>query len=232
MSGYTCEVPIPAMFQRLVDKPKYLRHLLNDQVTEAGCVEVPACMRYICIREEDPLVDFRVVSLLLGEEPQSLFDIADLNRLSPHTTTFDNLRALILDMDGLPVWKHGAATGTTRGLMVALHGDTEQDNQLRGMADHLNPPMGITQATPGSSDIVFLGKIRWQTAGDPFADGGDSGSLVWSELNGVKLPIGLHVGSGDGYSTCLLIQSIFDIIEEIYDKDYFFCGMGYCGRKS
>jgi hypothetical protein len=83
---------MPAMFQRLVGKPKYLRHVLNVQVTDAGCLEVPACMRYICIREEDPLVDFRVVSLLLGKVPQSLFDIADLNRLSPHTTTFNTFK--------------------------------------------------------------------------------------------------------------------------------------------
>jgi hypothetical protein len=196
MSGYTCEVPIPAMFQRLVGKPKYLRHVTNVQVTDVGCFEVPACMRYICNSEEDPLVDFRVVSLLLGEQPQSLFNITDLNRLSPHTTTFGHLRALIFDMNGLPVRKYGAATGTTRGLLVELHGNIEQNNHLPLMAAHLNPPMEITQATPGSTEIIFLGKILWQTAGDPFADGGDSGSLVWSELNGVKLPIGLHLGSG------------------------------------
>ena len=232
MSGYTCEVPIPAMFQRLVGKPKYLRHVSNVQVMDAGCLEVPAHMRYICIREEEPLVDCRVVALLLGKQPQSLFDIAGLNRLSPHTTTFKHLHALIRKMDGLPVQKHGAAKGITRGLMVKLHCDMEQGNQFPLMADHLNPRMEVTQAAPGSDEIVFLGRIRWQTAGDPFAGGGDSGSLVWSELNGVKVPIGLHVGSGDGYSTCLLIQSIFDIVEEIYDTDYSFCGNGYCGRKN
>jgi hypothetical protein len=115
-------------------------------------------------------------------------------------------------MDGLPVRKHGAASGTTHGVMVELHCDMEQDNQFPLVADHLNPRMEVTRATPGSDAIVVRGKIRGQTAGDPFADVWDSGSLVWSAQNGAKVPIGLHVGSGDGYSTCLRVQSIFDII--------------------
>jgi hypothetical protein len=30
----------------------------------------------------------------------------------------------------------------------------------------------------------------------------------------------------------LLIQYIFDIIEEVYDNDYFFCGGEYCGARA
>jgi len=139
MSGYTCEVPIPPMFQRLVGKPQYLTYVSNVQLTEAGCLEVPASMRYICIREEDPLVDFRVVSRLLGEQPQSLFGITDLDRLSPYTTTLDHLDALVVIMDGFPVQMHGAATGTTRGRLVELHGEIEQDGQFPMISHHLNP---------------------------------------------------------------------------------------------
>jgi hypothetical protein len=66
-----------------------------------------------------------------------------------------------------------------------------------------------------------MGRIEW-IDGKPFAHGGDSGSLVWTTVKGKKVPIGLNKGSGDGESFCLLLQPVFDIIEEIFDEDFVF----------
>jgi len=220
------------MFQRPIGKPRYLGHVTNVEITEVGCLEVPLHIRYTCVRGEDPLVDFRVVALRLGKDARSLFGVTDLNRLSPHTLSLEHLNELLLLEGGLPVRKHGAATGITSGRLVELHRNAEADDQLPVMPDALNPRRKVTQVTLEADRSVFLGTVEWESAGDPFADCGDSGSLVWAELDGAKVPIGLHIGSGDGYSICLLIQCIFDIIEEVYDNDYFFCGGEYCGARA
>jgi hypothetical protein len=67
---------------------------------------------------------------------------------------------------------------------------------------------------------------------------------AWGELNGlithslkaetvvrwcgqpsrdVKVPVGIHKGSEDGTSFFMLLQPIFDLIEELHDEDFVFC---------
>jgi hypothetical protein len=61
-----------------------------------------------------------------------------------------------------------------------------------------------------------MGRVEW--VDHPFAQGGDSGSLVWATVKGRKVPVGIHRGSGDGESFFMLLQPIFDLIEEIHDE--------------
>jgi hypothetical protein len=65
-----------------------------------------------------------------------------------------------------------------------------------------------------------VGRVEW--VDHPFAQGGDSGSLVWATVKGRKVPVGIHKGSGDEESFFMLLQPIFDLIEEIHDEDLSF----------
>jgi hypothetical protein len=66
-----------------------------------------------------------------------------------------------------------------------------------------------------------MGRVEW--VDHPFAQGGDSGSLVWATVKGRKIPVGIHKGSEDGTSFFMLLQPIFDLIEELHDEDFVFC---------
>ena len=41
----------------------------------------------------------------------------------------------------------------------------------------------------------WLGLVQWTREYSPFADGGDSGSLVYTTVNNIMIPLGIHVGA-------------------------------------
>jgi hypothetical protein len=205
---------IPLLFQRVNHIPRYAAHITTDPfISDVGCLELPPHVGYRCVSHNDLPIDFTVAARFLKEDPDDNFDDERLARLSPHSTSMRQLKDIMLKEGGLEVFKEGSASGITSGRLYALLDPSGKD---------------FTQSTSGTST---MGQIAW-TDCEPFCIGGDSGSLVWAVLLGSKLPIGIHKGSHDGFSICWLIQGVFDVLEELYETDLFFCSSSYHGEEA
>jgi hypothetical protein len=67
-------------------------------------------------------------------------------------------------------------------------------------------PQGIIPTSPDNpldtSKLSYYGVVAWLNELNPFADNGDSGSLVYLQLGERKVPIGIHQGSVGTTSYC------------------------------
>jgi hypothetical protein len=69
----------------------------------------------------------------------------------------------------------------------------------------------------------YYGVIAWIDGNSPFAEGGDSGSLVYMPSGPDIVPIGIHKGSEGSISYCLLLNRVVGTIAEVLDCDLLFC---------
>src|SRR4051812_7280138 len=85
--------------------------------------------------------------------------------------------------------------------------------------------LGVCDTIPYTpSDPIndpYYSVISW--VDHPFTDEGDSGSLVYT-LSGHKVvPIGIHKGSLENLSYCLLLNWVVGTIESELDRHLLFC---------
>jgi hypothetical protein len=108
------------------------------------------------------------------------------------------------------VRKLGATTGLTEG--------------------HLLQVCESIPYVPG--DLVkdpYYGVISWIDGNGPFAESGDSGSLIYMPSGPNIVPIGIHKGSEGRISYCLLLNRVVGTIAEVFDRDLLFCGSDCSG---
>ena len=102
------------------------------------------------------------------------------------------------------VRKLGAMTGLTEG--------------------HLLQVCDSIPYTPGKpAEDPYYGVIAWIDERSPFAEDGDSGSLVYIPSGPHMIPIGIHKGSEGSISYCLLLDRVVGTIAEVLDCDLLFC---------
>jgi hypothetical protein len=70
--------------------------------------------------------------------------------------------------------------------------------------------------------------VKWSSPDEPFAAGGDSGSLVYAKDEEVIVPLGIHIGSNGTISYSLSLWSICEEISTSLDADLFFCDPDVC----
>lgn len=99
----------------------------------------------------------------------------------------------------LEVFKHGAKTGFTEGKLRFI--EKLDDDEVPG----------------------YMLLIEWISPSEPFAEDGDSGSLVFAKHNGKIVPLGIHYGSEEGVSHAWLLWSWCCEIQESLNADLLFC---------
>jgi hypothetical protein len=107
--------------------------------------------------------------------------------------------------DWIPLrfFKHGAKTGFTMGKLVTVEKADEVGDDGEVPAYHL--------------------LIDCISPSEPFAEDGDSGSLVFAKHNGKIVPLGLHYGSKEGVSRAWLLWSWCCEIQESLNADLLVC---------
>lgn len=135
----------------------------------------------------------------INEDPQLI-----LITRTPLFSDMLKLGKLVEKESGITVYKYGAASGFTSGVLI----DVER---------------------PDDSLYVFILKVKWRSLGEPFAVAGDSGSLVWAKDGETIIPLGMHYGSEEMTSYSLSLQSFCQNISDLLDADLFFCVPDECG---
>lgn len=112
------------------------------------------------------------------------------------------------------MFKYGTTTGLTSGTITHIIADGDQDGK-------------------GADGVIcYVLKISWDSLANPFAAGGDSGSLVFAKEGDIVIPLGIHCGSSEMSSYALSLWSICEKISDSLDADLFFCDIGECGREA
>jgi hypothetical protein len=107
------------------------------------------------------------------------------------------------------VTKTGAATGTTNGVWI-------------GIADRI--PKAGRRWVKGK----IFGVVEWVDLETPFAEGGDSGALVYLKEGTKIVPLGIHRGSVDGLSFYTFEGDVFKALEHVMDMSLFFFVLANC----
>lgn len=99
----------------------------------------------------------------------------------------------------LVVFKQGASSDLTMGFFEAILDEPPEDwyesNKGHGEEDE-------------KDEEEWIGCVRWISEDSPFADPGDSGSLVFAREDGIMIPLGIHIGSPSSMPFCSLFISI------------------------
>jgi hypothetical protein len=88
-----------------------------------------------------------------------------------------------LSISPIIVYKVGVITDLTMGRFVTI-----MDNATKGWYKPEEDEEEVEK-----EDDEWLGVVEWMDV--PFADSGDSGSLVFTREDGIFIPLGIHVGS-------------------------------------
>ena len=84
-------------------------------------------------------------------------------------------------------------------------GSTSPIKVVFGFSDSEMSNSEISTESEDEGPQDWLGIIRW--ADIPFADSGDSGSLVFAFESGIFVPLGVHIGSKNGRSYFIGLES-------------------------
>ncbi|PGH05278.1 hypothetical protein GX51_02999 [Blastomyces parvus] len=135
-------------------------------------------------------------------------DISDdpaLMKRDPKASDITKLREIINFGQHITVYKHGAITSLTAGTLSYI-------NRLDG----------------GDIDVFEL-EVDWDAPETPFAESGDSGSLVYAKHEGTIVPLGMHCGSEDTTNYAISLWSFCEEISDALDADLLFCDNDECG---
>ncbi|KAH8817388.1 hypothetical protein F5884DRAFT_779212 [Xylogone sp. PMI_703] len=206
------DVSIPVEFQRNNGTPTFihilkkidLKRFSEPAMREVGCMEYPDHLPRRCAIIG---INCAGISQSLQLAAPANYESFNLDKRSPDS--FDPLHLSILIQSPLNhrVYKMGAATGLTQGTLVNVTNDVASSGNDREKEKDL-----------------YYGVVAWDSPETPFAEGGDSGSLVYLVEGGNVIPLGIHKGSLEGFSYFLLINHAVGVIGEVLDLDVLFCG--------
>ncbi|KUL89295.1 hypothetical protein ZTR_03791 [Talaromyces verruculosus] len=180
------------------------------------------CMDEICLIDGELLPEDYVQDL----HPP---DLIDCNALYPVSEDEDPIAvaqtpALISSEEfltalkqrlGTKVFKRGAETGVTMGTLIRVEkAGTEY-------------PKGMDWRGNDETPEYFL-IIKWESDEEPFAVGGDSGSLVYAKHDGKVVPLGIHRGSIEYHSHACSVWSWCREIYQSLNAELVFCMQPDC----
>jgi hypothetical protein len=195
-------VSIPFPFQRLNSKPQFLRYAeMPEQLSEVGCLLVPPGTPVACSITS---IDCGGLYELVGEKRKSYYP-KDLDKR--YHRMLDPEHISEISSTKLLVQKMGNKTGLTEGYLTG--------------ACPTIPKARVSQLNKRKP--AYYGEISWLDEQHPFADSGDSGSLVYLQLDEKTVPIGIHIGSVGTRSYCLLLTWAIEAMETEFDSALFFC---------
>lgn len=180
------------------------------------------CLDEICLIDGESLPKDYVQDLHLP-------DLIDCNALYPVPKDEDPLvvaqTPALLDSEevltalkqccGIKVFKRGAETGVTMGTLVGV--------EKAGVGSPKGTDWRGNDETPG----YFL-IIKWESDEEPFAVGGDSGSLVYAKHDGKVVPLGIHRGSIEYHSHACSLWSWCREIYQSLNAELVFCMQADC----
>jgi len=160
----------------------------------------------ICLLEIPQASDQFVLSCLIND-----LDCHKISYISPDTTSDSESRGIptLADVSNFQSWlrisgplqvfKNGAKTGETAGWLVGLEEVMDGLGQLP--IHFLQRSMSFSDTSSSSTEIdqddtrVYTLNVKWLSPEMPFAEPGDSGSLVFTRVGNCVVPLGIHVGS-------------------------------------
>ncbi|KAI1960905.1 hypothetical protein LOZ45_006837 [Ophidiomyces ophidiicola] len=218
---------------RLGGRPKFRRDWLIDRpvLDEICFLDIPEMFASNFI----PCVLGDVNCHELAGLPSNIAD-ADIEiKRSPSAMNIDCFREWVKNNSPVEVHKIGASTGRTSGLLVEiLHNRRGLKQKLpsRRRRRMANSSSSESSSSSSSSELdetpAYLLRIKWKNAYDSFSAPGDSGSLVFAEINRKIIPLGIHYGSDSDESYAYLLYSWFSEIELVLDCDAYFCNPAKC----
>jgi hypothetical protein len=129
-------------------------------------------------------------------------ELTDIDRVNFDYSTVRSM-AIHPELHGGLVFKNGITTGTTMGLLVAIRHEYPPNWGLEGDAFsrvNLDGSVPIDSLPGGSFDNLirrrrhlWLGFVKL-LPGTKYSEKGDSGALVYTYWNFVKVPPGFHIG--------------------------------------
>jgi hypothetical protein len=96
----------------------------------------------------------------------------------------------LLSISPIIVYKVGVMTDLTMGRFVTIR-DTAPKGWYKPEEDDEEVEEDEEEVEKDNDE--WLGVVEWMDV--PFADSGDSGSLVFAREDGILIPLGIHVGS-------------------------------------
>ena len=137
----------------------------------------------------------------------------------------------IRQQGGLEVFKDGAKTGLTCGKLINLREIMDWKGQLSTTALRSSDPGSESFGDEGDKDEtpIWVLEIKWVSPSQPFAEEGDSGSLVYAKANDCIVPLGIHSGSKRDVSIAFSLHSWWEELEFLDgNADIYFCDPSRC----
>lgn len=193
----------------------------------------------ICLLEIPQASDQFVLSCLIND-----LDCHKISYISPDTTSDSESRGIptLADVSSFQSWlrisgplqvfKNGAKTGETAGWLVELEEVMDGLGQLP--IHFLRRSMSFSDTSSSSTEIdqddtrVYTLNVKWLSPEMPFAEPGDSGSLVFTRVGNRVVPLGIHVGSIGDVSRAYMLHSWWQEMDKLEDTDFYFCNSLQC----
>ena len=197
-------VSIPVPFRRPNSNLVFIGS--EQPLNEVSCLLIPPGMPAVCAISN---VDCGGLCDLSGRERPSLYSEEDFNRRCAESLTPELIDDLA-QKQRIVVRKLGAKTGLTEGYLIQV-------------CDSIP----YTPDKPAKDP--YYGVIAWIDGNSPFAEDGDSGSLLYMPSGSDIVPIGIHKGSKGSISYCLLLNRVVGTIANVFDCDLLFCASNCSG---
>lgn len=180
-------------------------------------------------------MDCRQISAIfsVAEQEKKHPGVSPLKEVEPFQDWIDEQG----DLDG---FKDGAKTGLTCGKIIKVGKIVDGQMQL-GWVDAI--PHGSSskilfhrfritfQGVRARRDSSFHPRIKiikWGSQSEPFAEDGDSGSIIYAKANDCIMPLEIHSMSLGDINTAYLFHSWWEELEKIVDADIYFCDTLRC----
>ncbi|QSS65621.1 hypothetical protein I7I51_06467 [Histoplasma capsulatum] len=188
-------------FERTLGYPGFRRSSQRNRCLDEICfLEVPESIS----AGQLPccLGDVDCIGLPLSEDPS-------VPSLFPGDLDPEVLRLWVASSDSVRVFKNGSGTGRTTGKLVLISKVRTDDPSL-------------------DQTTAYQMQVKWTDLAIPFAEGGDSGSLVFATDGTKIIPLGIHFGSRGIHSFAYMLYSWVSEVELEFDVDVYFCSTANC----
>lgn len=203
-----------AKCKRTYGRPAF-RHqwpLPRPALDEICLLEVPPPSDRISVSCVIKDLDYTKISFIYPMSPDTENDPDSAWR--PKLGDAETLQNWLTANGPIRVYKIGATTGETAEMLVRIEEDLKEKEQLP--ISTLNNPSSpystsyssSSSSAPDQDDTpVFILHVRGLSPEQPFAEPGDSGSLVFAKVEEHILPLGIHAGSRGIRSKAYMLHS-------------------------
>ncbi|MCJ1466394.1 hypothetical protein MMC07_005013 [Pseudocyphellaria aurata] len=171
--------------ERLLGSPYFRSQWLLPRacLDEICLLSIPICPSIMNLNCVIPNLDCRKISAI---SPTIKIEEGIVSPGTPLLQSVRKLQYWVNHQGFLMVFKNGATTGTTCGKLI------EVEEKPNGKEQPCR--RNLTFTFSDETDVYVL-RIKWLSPEQPFAEAGDSGSLVYAKANGHIIPLEIHWGS-------------------------------------